>query len=401
MLIAVLCETSNRYRFFRRFTSVLADRGGRLMVLSNRLSIILAARRDGFTAELVKGAVSTHRGQTQYLDASCEAYEVENGLIARKDFFSGRNRIENFLEQFLDSVPVELFFFWNGSSFVARAISDYVKQRGIKTLYFEIGNFPGKLFVDPVGVNIRSRFAICYRDMDRSRVDMPCFEEWVNNFLEEKRKSHQVLQARVSTGFNWSYPIDMAGFYFCSAPWSERPRVFRRTFNYVFSRLIHYDFDEFNLEEKPFFFFPLQVSTDSQILWNSPIGILDALRNASAMAAKAGVCLAVKPHPAESDRLFVQRLVRLREELGFVFVNNNTFDLIRQSEKVITINSTVGLEAMLCGKQVTCFGQPMYENFTREDLAFYIRCYLLDIDFFDDQPLTGEQYDAILTRLDC
>jgi capsular polysaccharide export protein len=118
------------------------------------------------------------------------------------------------------------------------------------------------------------------------------------------------------------------------------------------------------------------------------------------MAAEAGVLLAVKPHPAEIDRLFVNRLAQLREELGFVFVNNNTFDLIRRSEKVITINSTVGLETMLCGKPLTCLGNPMYKDFTREDLAFYIQRYLLDIDFFDSQPLSGEQLNAILDRLE-
>lgn len=400
MSIVVLCETMNRYRFFRRFASVMSNRGERLIVLSNRLSIIVAARRDGFVAKLVKGTAFTERGQSSILNY-CDSYEVENGLMTLEDFKKGLGGIESFLKKFLELFPVDLFFFWNGSSFVARAMGAYVKKRGINTLYFEIGNFPGKLFVDPDGVNIRSRFAACYREMDKHDVHMVSFEGWVHNFLEGKRRLHRVLQARVSTGFNWSYPIDMAGFYFSSAPWSERPRVFRRTFNYLFSRLIRYDFDEFDPEERPFFFFPLQVSTDSQILWNSSISIIDALRTAAAMAVEADVILAVKPHPAEIDRLFVKRLAQLREELGFVFVNNNTFDLIRKSEKVITINSTVGLETMLCGKKLTCLGQPMYENFTREDLAFYVQSYLIDIDFFDDQPLTGEQYDAILARLNC
>lgn len=366
------------------------------MVLSNRLSVVLAARRDGFRAELVAGPDFAVDDQALQLDS----YEVEAGLLDRKDFVKGQGRIESFLERFLESNPVDGFYFWNGSSFVARAMGTYIKKLGIKTLYFEIGNFPGKLFADPDGVNIRSKFARCYRQMDRSDLDMGRFEGWVADFLAEKCKSHQVPQARISTGFNWSYPIDMAGYYFGSAPWSERPRVLRRTLNYVFSRLIRYDFDEFDPDGQPFFFFPLQVSSDSQILWNSPIGILDALKEAAAMAAEAGVLLAVKPHPAEIDRLFVNRLAQLREELGFVFVNNNTFDLIRRSEKVITINSTVGLETMLCGKPLTCLGNPMYKDFTREDLAFYIQRYLLDIDFFDSQPLSGEQLNAILDRLE-
>lgn len=396
MLFVAFCERKSHYHFFSRFSRAVADHEGRLIILSNRLSIVLTARRNGFRSELVSGASGRSDGRRPELDA----YEIKAGLMTHEEFDEGLGRIENFIERFLKETPVDIFFFWNGSSFVARAMGAFVKQHGIKTLYFEIANFPGKLFVDSEGVNIRSRFAACYREMDKSSVNMSCFEDWAKNFLEGKLRSHLVPQARVSTEFNWCYPIDMAGFYFGSAPWSEQPRVFTRTFSYLFSRLTRYVFDEFDPEKTRFFFFPLQVRTDSQILWNSPISIPDALRMAATLAAEAGAQLVVKPHPAEIDRLFVKRLSRLREELKFIFVNNNTFDLILNSEKVIIINSTVGLETMVCKRPLVCLGNPMYENFSRKDLAFYIQSYLLEVDFFDDQQLTDKQFEAILSRMD-
>lgn len=146
------------------------------------------------------------------------------------------------------------------------------------------------------------------------------------------------------------------------------------------------------------FSFPLQVSTDSQLLVNSDIDNLQALRRAAEIAENAGVRLVVKPHPAEGDRLFVERLAALRHELGFLFVEGNTFQLMQHSSRVVTINSTAGMEAMLLGKPVTVLGRAMYEKFTIEDLACYMN-YLIDVDYFKEDDLIPSQVSEIMERM--
>ncbi|HAV2049126.1 TPA: capsular biosynthesis protein, partial [Raoultella ornithinolytica] len=67
-----------------------------------------------------------------------------------------------------------------------------------------------------------------------------------------------------------------------------------------------------------------------------------------------------------------------------IFITNtNTYELIKKSEKVYTINSTVGMEAMLYDKNVSFMGRSIYSKMNNEQLKKFIHLYLIDIDFFD------------------
>jgi capsular polysaccharide export protein len=75
----------------------------------------------------------------------------------------------------------------------------------------------------------------------------------------------------------------------------------------------------------------------------------------------------------------------------------NTTKLILGAEEVITINSTVGLEAMLLNKKVTVLGKSLYGAFSNHQAAAYVLRYLVDFDPFGKTPISNGAIEQILS----
>ena len=107
-------------------------------------------------------------------------------------------------------------------------------------------------------------------------------------------------------------------------------------------------------------FMPLQVQSDTNILYHSPY--IKSMRHFVLMVAdecqKLGHRLIVRQHPEEID-----------ENLNLPFMecieyrNDGTIEeWVCKSDLTITINSTVGLEAIINEKPVVSFGKSIYSN---------------------------------------
>jgi hypothetical protein len=82
-------------------------------------------------------------------------------------------------------------------------------------------------------------------------------------------------------------------------------------------------------------------------------------------ALPVGYDLVLKEHPMSVGRNSVALLRRLRTRMNVRLVppTTSTHDLIRRSEAVAVISSTVGLEALLYEKPVLTLGQPFYSGY--------------------------------------
>ncbi len=109
-----------------------------------------------------------------------------------------------------------------------------------------------------------------------------------------------------------------------------------------------------------YIFVPFQDDRDTQVRLFSPwVGNMRELfALGERLAAETGMTVVFKEHPS-SREVYPDLHQRAHERL--LFANGNaTQQLIEQSQFVITLNSTVGLESLLLGKPVLTLGQAFF-----------------------------------------
>jgi hypothetical protein len=130
--------------------------------------------------------------------------------------------------------------------------------------------------------------------------------------------------------------------------------------------------------KKPFILFVAQVYNDASQLFtldeniSSPEEVIECVTN---VAREIDCDLIIKLHPKEFngkdpitrepyDHITYKRIKHLESEHTIIDYNNsyNTFELIKQSKMVVTVNSQAGLEACLFNKPVLTYSKGFYSN---------------------------------------
>ena len=114
----------------------------------------------------------------------------------------------------------------------------------------------------------------------------------------------------------------------------------------------------------PYVYFPFHVPLDLQLTvreteYLDQIALVETL----AESVPAGWWVYVKEHPAMAGGQSVARLARLFRtcrNVRLIHHRVNSYELIRRARVVVTINSKVGVEALMQGKTVLVLGRPIY-----------------------------------------
>jgi capsular polysaccharide export protein len=122
---------------------------------------------------------------------------------------------------------------------------------------------------------------------------------------------------------------------------------------------------------KKWFLVPLQVHNDSQIQWHSPYrsmeAVIDEVMHSFARHAPADARLVFKHHPMDRAYCdFGRYIAELANALGVAKRVTYVHDLhlpslLRCARGVITVNSTVGLQALHHGTPVHTLGDALYD----------------------------------------
>jgi capsular polysaccharide export protein len=116
---------------------------------------------------------------------------------------------------------------------------------------------------------------------------------------------------------------------------------------------------------KKYIFCPFQVALDTQVLLYSPW--IHNMEDFHAIITKLcentdkDLYFIIKEHPSCFKKYpHLHKINNLR----IIFANyNNTEDLIKQAEAVLTINSTIGIEAIMLNKKVITLGDAFYSGY--------------------------------------
>ncbi len=196
---------------------------------------------------------------------------------------------------------------WGGQSVDARAVRLAAAERCIPCVLFETGLLPSTTTADAAGVNAEN--------------SVPRDPEFYRSYQQDAAISDRIVPRRRSTGTPEALP-------------------------------------------QRFVFVPFQVALDSQVLLYSPwirdMRHLYWLLEATARELPEDLHLVFKPHP-NCPNVYndLRRHSADTNRLNFV-ENHATADLVRRSIGVVTINSTVGVEALLLERPVLCLGRACY-----------------------------------------
>ena len=142
-----------------------------------------------------------------------------------------------------------------------------------------------------------------------------------------------------------------------------------------------------HIGEAPYYLFPLQLDSDSQVRRYSPFsGMREAIAwvmTSFAQYAPKDTRLVIRNHPLDSGLIRYDRFIRsfsaacgIADRVLFV-ESGNGVEMIRKSRAVVLLNSTMGLQALELGKPVYCVGKAVYamprlaENSMEDSLAAF------------------------------
>jgi len=176
--------------------------------------------------------------------------------------------------------------------------------------------------------------------------------------------------------FPWMFQVDPEGWCADASVWPIQPakktngRIFEALRKNALSGKSKFDQPEMqkiNLPEK-FVFFPCQIPHDQTIKLHSDISVPEALEKTIEIAVSLKMPLIVKPHP--QNKLAMQPLseiVKKHHLKRIYWVDGiNVHQLLSACEAVFTVNSGVGMEALLHRKPVYTFGRADYASVSHD-----------------------------------
>ncbi|MGI9281869.1 MAG: hypothetical protein ACR2PX_19885 [Endozoicomonas sp.] len=207
----------------------------------------------------------------------------------------------------------DLVVVWNGSRMTQRLVSEVAKMMGVSVAYMENGIIPRTTVADGKGVNFNNSVPRSRSFYEANHFEFNIDKKWG---LSTRRQAEGVEKVDSKKQIDGKY-----------------------------------------------IFFPFQVDSDSQIInhskWlrNMREFFVIALRTHKIIDDK-NIRFVFKEHPSSP---FEYRDLEKDQTDRCFFVNNlSTEMLIRGAEAVVTVNSTVGIEALIYGKKVITIGDAFY-----------------------------------------
>ena len=246
------------------------------------------------------------------------------------------------------------------------------KFKNIDHVFFEPSFFKGYLFFDKNTLDAGIDLSVGISEKDINNV-----KEYIRGYLKNKpvaipeKDKHHFKDANLKKIINKRNIMQLSKKIFYKYIMREKEE-YDAIFNHVkqnilrlFRRLAlskHYYIPDFSVK---YAYFPLHVPIDFALTVRQN-GLYDQLSLIEKVAKTIPVdkTLYIKEHPAAIGAYNVKKLKSLinNYRIKLVHPKINSYDLIKNSEYVLTINSKVGIEALMQGKPVYALGHSYYSS---------------------------------------
>lgn len=353
----------------------------RFIMLTSLPSIYFLAKRSGIKCFLVSRKITF---SLELKDSDLEyVREYRSKVVKKRSVLSLIRRWYSKIEEINQDFPIKDIYVWNGQDVVGASIYKF-KERNpeVETFFCEISNLPGKLYVDKEGTGIKSSFFTKNPLGHLEEVSDEAFRAWVEHYKEDKfhKNKNKIQQAENQKTFEFRHIYNTLYVLYLGYLFSFSYLLRKLKF-----KLLKGDIQQVLAGEQAipgeFVLAPLQVSSDTNLIINSNANNYDLIDHC---LLNYQLPVVVKLHPAEDDFSSLKKLInRFNQNERVFFSNKNIFDLLIRAEHIVTINSTVGLEAKIFGKDLSVLGFAPFCRLTNySDLKKYIMGFLLDIDYF-------------------
>lgn len=284
------------------------------------------------------------------------------------------------------------------------------KNKNFHILFSEICNINGKTFFDPIGANYSSLFYklnddfISYINEDDYISKYADFIDYIVKIkMSAGYKPKQSFKKSISDNLK-EITQDLIYGFRSTLLLKTLSLSFRKYINYLKNYYSSYKKNKNRQQNQPtiinseYLFLPLQVSTDTQLIYNSNFDNLSSIKYYLNKAKDNNLILVVKIHPAEKSISEINKITSYCHKNDVLVSEENTYQLIRGASLIGINNSTVGLESIFLGKEVEFIGNTFYKKFTKKKwLYFYLFDYLIDLDYFDPEiKNSNELYNKII-----
>lgn len=211
---------------------------------------------------------------------------------------------------------------WNGLNSSRRAFIEGAQRAGAATVLFELAPLPQRITIDSKGVNYLNSLPI----------NLEFYQNWQAQNSDTTDAWQQVRKQIVSRQETKNKNVQQNVVNMAEIP-------------------------------KPYLFVPLQVQGDSQIrLFGGLIqSVTQFVKTLDDYADQLpdNWTLRIKEHPTSEEPYHLDKIINKPHKIT-VDNSTDTMELIKHSAGVITVNSSVGLEALFFKKPVLLFGQAFY-----------------------------------------
>ncbi|MEK3857195.1 capsular polysaccharide export protein, LipB/KpsS family [Cytobacillus sp. FSL H8-0458] len=296
---------------------------------------------------------------------------IENilGKKVTKKQLSTYKKYMYFINSYIDDKKIDIICLFNGYHWIDQVTKYLAQKKGLMIYYFEDGLFrPYTITCDSKGINAASsvnKESDFYDSiiMDKKRLKKYLFKpENPQLFLNRKESLTKVALVKF---------LSMVGSFFKIHPrLYDHITLWQAIKYFIFKKTYHIRKDDQIALPDEYVFVPFQVSRDTQIFYNSPRiktmeEFLFYVHKAVATYNKKhnrNIAILVKEHPEDMSRNNYKQLKKKYENVKEVtFIQKYSVNkLIKNSITVITINSTVGIEALAKNKPVITLGDALY-----------------------------------------
>lgn len=299
-----------------------------------------------------------------------------------------RSDIRNYitLENYIRDNKNSIYLIYNDLRWQHAFAVDILKKLGLNYFVFERGVFrPYSTTMDCRGVNANASF--CNYDISKDSIK--------NSKVKSLEKVFFIKRKNRPAKVKFAYYFILSKLYGCFYPKDTKlssQSKYRKSFK-DYCQLLFKDIYKVKSQDnglsnvvrsdKKFIFVPLQLSNDTQTLINSDFNstqeFIDRVYRDYVNSSFKDYSLVFKKHPMD--------ITNYQFPNGVIVTDGDTNDLIKRCSICVTINSTVGFEALF-HTNVICLGKSFY---TEHNIVNRVKD---EVNLFSIElnPLTSDEY---------